>query len=72
MRNTQLGRALGTLAPAAVGRWHISSQHRARRNALVAATALAQRRRERLEVEEFLASHVSSERQAAASGTETA
>lgn len=35
--------------------WHSRSQVTARRNALVAATALAQRRRERQEVEEFLA-----------------
>ena len=36
-------------------RWPAQSQQRARRNALVASTALAQRRAERLEVEEFLA-----------------
>jgi hypothetical protein len=35
--------------------WHVSSQHIARRNALVAATLLADRRRERIDVEEFLA-----------------
>lgn len=34
--------------------WHIRSQHEARRNALVASTALAKRRKERIEVEEFL------------------
>lgn len=33
----------------------VESQLRARRNALVACTALAQRRAERIEVEEFLA-----------------
>jgi hypothetical protein len=35
--------------------WHVTSQHIARRNALVAATMLADRRRERIDVEEFLA-----------------
>jgi hypothetical protein len=34
--------------------WHVRSQHEARRNALLASTALAQRRRERVEVEDFL------------------
>lgn len=38
----------------AVGHWHVSSQQVARRNALVASTALAERRRELVEVEEFL------------------
>jgi hypothetical protein len=33
----------------------VESQLRARRNALIACTALAQRRAERIEVEEFLA-----------------
>lgn len=37
--------------------WHVTAQHRACRNALVASTALTQQRRERDEVEEFLASH---------------
>jgi len=37
--------------------WHVDSQLRARRNALVASTALMQRRRELREVEEFLAAH---------------
>jgi hypothetical protein len=37
--------------------WHVSSQQQARRNALVASTALTQRRRELLDVEEFLAEH---------------
>jgi hypothetical protein len=37
--------------------WHVTSQHRARRNALVASTALAQQRRERDDVERFLAAH---------------
>ena len=35
--------------------WPVESQHRARRNALVASTALAGLRQERDEVEEFLA-----------------
>jgi hypothetical protein len=38
----------------AVGLWPVSSQQVARRNALVASTALAERRRELIEVEEFL------------------
>lgn len=45
----------------AVGRLlaqHLSSQEPARRNALVACTALAERRRERLEVEEFLETYL--------------
>ena len=37
--------------------WPVESQQRARRNALVASTELAQRRHERQEVEEFLALH---------------
>ncbi len=35
--------------------WPVESQQGSRRNALVASTALTQRRRERDEVEEFLA-----------------
>jgi hypothetical protein len=35
--------------------WPMASQQHARRNALVASTALTQLRRERLDVEEFLA-----------------
>jgi hypothetical protein len=37
--------------------WPVDSQHTARRNALVASTALAQLRHERLEVERFLDQH---------------
>ena len=37
--------------------WHVTSQHQARRNALVASTAMTKQRRERDEVEEFLAAH---------------
>lgn len=37
-------------------RWSVESQQRARRNAMIASTALAQRRAELDEVEEFLAS----------------
>jgi hypothetical protein len=37
-----------------LARWHITTQFGARRNALLASTALAQRRRERDEVERFL------------------
>ena len=36
-------------------RWSVESQLRARRNAMVACTALAQRRAEREEVEDFFA-----------------
>ena len=39
----------------AARRWSVESQQVARRNAMVAATACAQRRAERLEVAEFLA-----------------
>jgi hypothetical protein len=35
--------------------WPVHSQQRARRNALLACTALAERRRELADVEEFLA-----------------
>ncbi len=44
------------LVSAATG-WPVASQLRARRNALVASTALTERRREVLDVEEFLARH---------------
>lgn len=36
-----------------LARWHVTSQYGARHNALLAATALAERRRERDEVEEL-------------------
>lgn len=39
----------------AARRWSVESQQVARRNAMVASTACAQRRAERLEVAEFLA-----------------
>ena len=39
----------------AIPSWHITSVEVARRNALVASTELAQRRLERREAEEFLA-----------------
>ena len=39
----------------AAARWHLTSQRQSRRNALVASTALTERRRELLDVEEFLA-----------------
>ena len=38
-----------------VVRWPVESQQRARRNAMIASTALAQRRAELDEVEQFLA-----------------
>jgi hypothetical protein len=42
---------------ALVSQWPVRSQQVARRNALVACTALADRRREVEDVEEFLARH---------------
>lgn len=39
----------------ALGQWHVHSQRIARRNALTASTALAERRRELDEVERYLA-----------------
>ena len=41
----------------AAATWPVASQRQARRNALVASTALTQRRRELLDVEEYLAQH---------------
>ena len=46
--------ALGRLVDTA-RRWPVESQLRARRNAMIASTALAQRRAELDDVEEFLA-----------------
>ncbi|GAB2727249.1 hypothetical protein [Nocardioides pakistanensis] len=43
--------------PASWAQWPVLSQQVARRNALVASTALAEQRRELAEVEEFLARH---------------
>jgi len=37
-------------------RWAVGSQQRYRRNAMLASTTLTQRRSERIEVEDFLAS----------------
>lgn len=54
-------RATLPLLPTLVRRvreWPETSQLQARRNALVASTALARRRAERIEVEEFLSSRV--------------
>jgi hypothetical protein len=39
-----------------IARWAVESQQRSRRNAMLASTTLTQRRSERIEVEEFLAS----------------
>jgi len=39
----------------AAAQWHLTSQQQSRSNALVASTALTERRRELLDVEEFLA-----------------
>lgn len=41
-----------------VTQWHLRSVQGSRRNALVACTVDAERRRERIEVEEFLAQHL--------------
>lgn len=47
-------RILNSLRP--VTRWHLRSQQVSRRNALLATTALEARRRQRVEVDEFLES----------------
>ncbi|GAA1924109.1 hypothetical protein GCM10009737_27200 [Nocardioides lentus] len=47
---------VGTVVGDAVSRWAVESQQGARRNAMLASTALASRRREHAEVEDFLAS----------------
>lgn len=52
----------------AVAGWPVRSQQVARRNALVGATALADRRRERIEVEEFLEQHLATRLDVAARG----
>jgi hypothetical protein len=54
MTLSQLPRTPWRLLKAAAT-WHVSSQQHARRNALVASTALTERRRELADVEEFLA-----------------
>lgn len=41
----------------AAATWHLTSQEHATRNALVATTALIERREERLDVEQFLAAN---------------
>lgn len=51
-----LQRSPWRIVTAAAG-WHVTSQQHARLNALVASTALAQRRQELRDVEEFLAEH---------------
>lgn len=58
------------LAPAvgAVRRWPVQSQQRSRRNAMIASTALAQRRAELDDVEEFLAARGRSPAPEAAQG----
>lgn len=45
----------------AVSRWATESQQGARRNAMVASTALAARRKERADVDDFLAERVDTE-----------
>jgi hypothetical protein len=47
---------VGAVAHRVVGPWAVASQQHARRNAMVAATALTQRRAESREVEDYLAS----------------
>jgi hypothetical protein len=43
----------------AAATWHVSSQQQARHNALMGSTALAERRREQLDVEAYLAARSS-------------
>ena len=52
----QLQRTLWRIVSAAAS-WHVTSQQHACRNALVASTALTERRRELEDVEEFLVAH---------------
>jgi hypothetical protein len=51
------GRAARATRVDVLARWHIRSHEVARRNAMIATTALTQRRFEREEVEEFLLRH---------------
>lgn len=51
---TRAARPIGR-AVAAVREWPVESQQRSRRNAMIASTALAQRRAELHDVEDFLA-----------------
>jgi hypothetical protein len=71
----QLRRSPWRLVGAATS-WHLTSQQGARRNALVASTALMQQRAERLEVEHFLGDlglrHAAPARPAAARRNRTA
>lgn len=53
LRSVRSVRSVRRLASAAT--WPVAGQQQARRNALVASTALVRLRSERLEVEEFLA-----------------
>ena len=48
----------GSTLVQAVTQWHVRSVHGSQRNALLACTADAERRRERIEVEEFLDRHL--------------
>ena len=50
-------RAVRATGVTRVAGWHLRSHEGARRNAMIAATELVQRRFEREEVEEFLARH---------------
>lgn len=51
------GRAARATRVDVLTRWHVRSHEVARRNAMIATTALTQRRFEREEVEEFLLRH---------------
>lgn len=51
---------LRPILPRNMATWHVTSHYGARRNALVASTALASRRQERIEVEEFMERHLAS------------
>jgi hypothetical protein len=56
-RTNSVGDMTLTRLLASAASWHVTTQHIARRNALVASTALTQQRRERDDVEQFLAAH---------------
>ncbi len=68
----QIPRQIPRQVVRAISHWPVESQQQSRRNALVASTALTQRRRESLEVEAVLATcrvrHETRARRAAALG----
>jgi hypothetical protein len=53
-----MGRLIAVTPLALVGQWATSSQQGARRNAMAACTVLTARRRERLDVQAFVADHL--------------